>query len=282
MLGVIPSIVRAWKNTNSTAGCDWSAIRCFGSTGEASNEEEYLWLMGRAQYRPVIEYCGGTEIGGGFVSGSLLQAQALAAFSTPVMGCSLYIIGDDGYPIPQTEAGIGELALGPFMLGASNTLLNANHYDVYFKDMPSVNGTVLRRHGDMFERTCKGYYRAHGRADDTMNLGGIKVSSVEIERICNSVGDNVLETSAIGVPPPEGGPERLVIAVVFKDSEAEKADLSQLQKSFSSAVQKQINPLFKVYHVIALPSLPRTASNKVMRRVLRHQFSQVVDKESKL
>lgn len=27
----------------------------------------------------------------------------------------------------------------------------------------------------MFERTSRGYYHAHGRADDTMNLGGIKV-----------------------------------------------------------------------------------------------------------
>lgn len=38
---------------------------------------------------------------------------------------------------------------------------------------------VLRRHGDVFERNAVGYYRAHGRADDTMNLGGIKVSSAK-------------------------------------------------------------------------------------------------------
>lgn len=75
---------------------------CFGSTGEASNIDEYLWLMGRAHYKPVIEYCGGTEIGGGFVSGSLLQPQSLAAFSTPAMGCSLFILGDDGHPIVST------------------------------------------------------------------------------------------------------------------------------------------------------------------------------------
>lgn len=76
---------------------------CFGSTGEASNVEEYLWLMGRAHYKPIIEYCGGTEIGGGFVTGSLLQAQSLAAFSTPAMGCSLYILGNDGVPIVSTK-----------------------------------------------------------------------------------------------------------------------------------------------------------------------------------
>lgn len=84
------------------------------------------------------------------------------------------------------------------MLGASNALLNADHYGVYFKGMALWNGKVgipfsfiifgiseylqlrfssqvLRRHGDVFERTARGYYHAHGRADDTMNLGGIKV-----------------------------------------------------------------------------------------------------------
>ena len=76
---------------------------CFGSTGEASNVDEYLWLMGRANYKPVIEICGGTEIGGGFISGSLLQVQSLAAFSTPAMGCRLFILGNNGYPIVRTK-----------------------------------------------------------------------------------------------------------------------------------------------------------------------------------
>lgn len=281
MLGVIPSIVRIWKSANSTLGYDWSAIRCFASTGEASSVDEYLWLMGRAQYKPIIEYCGGTEIGGGFVSGSLLQPQSLAAFSTPAMGCSLFVLGDDGHPIPQNVPGMGELALGPLMFGASSTLLNADHYNVYFKGMPLWNGKILRRHGDVFERTSRGYYHAHGRADDTMNLGGIKVSSVEIERICNAVDSNVLETAAVGVPPPQGGPEQLVIAVVFKDSDDSTVDLDKLRISFNSAVQKKLNPLFRISHVVPCSSLPRTATNKVMRRVLRQQLSQQ-DQNSKL
>jgi hypothetical protein len=45
------------------------------------------------------------------------------------------------------------------------------------QDMASLKGTQtpLRRHGDEFERLPGGYYRALGRCDDTMNLGGIKV-----------------------------------------------------------------------------------------------------------
>ncbi|KAF3792031.1 putative acyl-activating enzyme 17 [Nymphaea thermarum] len=272
MLGVVPSIVRAWKNSNSVTGLDWSSV---SSTGEASNVDEYLWLMGRALYKPVIEYCGGTEIGGGFVSGSLVQPQSLAAFSTPAMGCKLYILGDDGNPLPQSVPAVGELALDPTMFGASTTLLNADHYKVYFEGMPIYNGKVLRRHGDEFERTVGGFYRAHGRADDTMNLGGIKVSSIEIERICNGVDDGVLETAAIGVPPLGGGPEQLVIAVVFKDANfSSEADLSSLKKAFNSSLQRKLNPLFRVSHIVVMPSLPRTASNKIMRRVLRQQLSQ--------
>lgn len=34
----------------------------------------------------------------------------------------------------------------------------------------------------MFERTSRGYYRAHGRADDTMNIGGIKVCIYSLMR----------------------------------------------------------------------------------------------------
>lgn len=275
MLGVVPSIVRAWKNSNCTADLDWSTIRCFSSSGEASSVDEYLWLMGRAHYRPVIEYCGGTEVGGGFVSGSLLQSQALAAFSTPAMGSSLFILDSNGIPLPQNTPAIGEIALFPRMLGASATLLNADHYDVYFRGMPHWKGTVLRRHGDVFERTSDGYYRAHGRADDTMNIGGIKVSSVEIERICDGVDEAILETAAIGVPPVGGGPEQLFVAVVFKGENLNSSEenLGRLKAAFNSALQKKLNPLFKVYVVVPVPSLPRTASNKVMRRVLKQEIS---------
>jgi acyl-coenzyme A synthetase/AMP-(fatty) acid ligase len=40
-------------------GLDWSCLRCYSSTGEASAPEDVLWLMARGGYKPVIEYCGG-------------------------------------------------------------------------------------------------------------------------------------------------------------------------------------------------------------------------------
>jgi acyl-coenzyme A synthetase/AMP-(fatty) acid ligase len=78
--------------------------RCFSSSREASSVDDYLWLMGRAGYKPVIEYCGGTKIGGGFVTGSMLQPQALSAFSTPAMGCYLFILDSSGNPLVSSSS----------------------------------------------------------------------------------------------------------------------------------------------------------------------------------
>ena len=71
------------------------------------------------------------------------------------------------------------------------------------------------RHGDQIERLPGGYYRAHGRVDDTMNLGGIKISSAEVERILNSV-PGVQETAAISVVRPPGDLKHLVIYAVVE------------------------------------------------------------------
>ncbi|RME23394.1 MAG: AMP-dependent synthetase, partial [Deltaproteobacteria bacterium] len=268
MLGVVPSLVRAWRARDATAGLDWSSIRCFSSTGEASRFDDMLWLMSRAGYRPVIEYCGGTEIGGGYITGSLLQPQAPACFSTPAVGAALLLIDDDGRFVD--DVGEGEVALVPPQLGSSNRLLNRDHFDVYFAGMPEgPDGRRLRRHGDRLARLPGGFYRAMGRMDDTMNLGGIKVSSAEIERACASAVE-LDACAAVAVPPPGGGPEQLVIFAV--PAAGAPTDPATLAAAFQQSIRAGLNPLFKVAAVHVRSSLPRTASGKVMRRVLRQQL----------
>jgi len=267
MLGVVPSLVRAWRSQGCLDGLDWSHIRCFSSTGEASNADDSLWLMARAGYKPIIEYCGGTEIGGGYVCGSMVQAQAPSTFSTPALGCDLVLLDDEGM-----NTNNGELALVAPMLGSSNRLLNRDHHQVYFDGMPAgPDGQVLRRHGDQMERLAGGYFRAHGRADDTMNLGGIKTSSKEIERLCDGL-PKVRETAAIAVAPQGGGPGRLVLFVVLEAGQ--QISEPDLKQAMQSTIRTRLNPLFKVHNVVIVDALPRTASNKVMRRVLRTNYSE--------
>ncbi|UCH83463.1 MAG: AMP-binding protein [Candidatus Latescibacterota bacterium] len=268
LLGVVPSLVKAWQNTGAADGLDWSSIRAFTSTGESSNPGDYLYLMSLAGYRPVIEYCGGTEIGGGYISGTVVQPASPSTFSTPAFGLDFCILGDDGTPAPS-----GELFIIPPSIGLSNQLLNRDHHAIYYRGTPTgPNGEVLRRHGDEFEALPGGYYRGQGRADDTMNLGGIKTSSKEIERVIDTV-PGVVESAAIAHDPPDGGPSRLVIfAVTALDPSGKPQRPRRLKVSMQRAIADRLNPLFKIHDVVTVESLPRTASNKVMRRLLRDQY----------
>ncbi|KAL9273165.1 putative CoA ligase CCL12 [Drosera capensis] len=173
---------------------------------------------------------------------------------------------------PDDQPCEGEMALSPIHMGASDRLLNADHEEIYFKGMPDYNGMRLRRHGDILKRTVGGYYHVLGRADDTMNLGGIKTSSVEIEHVCNRADESILETAAVSIAPVQGGPEQLVLFVVLK--QGYNLESEKLRTLLSKAIQRNLNPLFKVSFVKILPEFPRTASNKVLRRVLRDQIKQ--------
>jgi len=86
MLGVVPSIVKHWKASGCMEGLDWSPIKCFSSTGEVSNPTEMTYLMQLAGGKPVIEYCGGTEIGGGYVTSTVVQDNYPSTFSTQALG----------------------------------------------------------------------------------------------------------------------------------------------------------------------------------------------------
>ena len=263
MLGVVPSIVKSWIKTKCNENLDWNAIKCFSSTGEVSNPKEMEYLMQLANNKPVIEYCGGTEIGGGYVTSTMVQSNIASTFSTQTLGGEFVLLDENNKP-----SSTGELFLIPPIMGLSNSLINRNHHDVYFKDTPTYKGQKLRRHGDQLEQLKNGYYKAQGRVDDAMNLGGIKVSSVQIEAIINIL-DFIKESAAIAVSPKGGGPSLMVIYYVEKSN-----NLSNDERlvGANQIIKKKLNPLFKVFGLVKIDALPRTASGKIMRRKLRDMY----------
>jgi acetyl-CoA synthetase len=267
MLGVVPTLVALWRQSHCMEGLDWQHIKVFSSTGECSNADDMFYLMALAGYKPVIEYCGGTEIGGSYLTSTVIENNYPAVFTTAAFGLDLVLLDEEGKP-----ANNGEVALIPPSIGLSTTLLNAKHHDVYFKHMPTLAGKILRRHGDQARRLQNGYYCILGRMDDTMNLGGIKVSSAEIERALIGI-DAITETAAIAITPPNGGPSQLVIYATTASHLNKEKILQEMQMR----INQHLNPLFKIHDVVLTNELPKTASNKIMRRVLRKNYSAVVE-----
>jgi len=266
MLGLIPTIVKNWKLSGEFEGLTFPSIRVFSSTGECSNSSDYFWLMSLSGYKaPVIEYCGGTEIGGGYITGSVVQDAALTMFTTPALGSTFRILREDGQVIE--DAGEGETFIVPPALGSSQTLLNRDHYEVYFAECPTgLGGEVLRRHGDLIGLLPGGFYCALGRMDDTMNLGGIKISSAELERAALQ-SDDINEVAAVGVHGKGG--DRLVLFVVLLNKQK---PVEKIHQELQAIINKVLNPLFKISQVVVVSELPKTASNKVMRRTLRDNY----------
>ena len=302
MQGVIPSLVRTWRRDGAAEDIDMSSIRVFSSTGEPASRTDYLWLMSRTGYRaPMIEYLGGTEIGGGHLACTVLQPCSPAVFTTANLGVNVVILDETGKEVG--DGGTGELFLMPPALGMSQRLLNGDHDVVYYEGCAAgPRGEVLRRHGDHTQRLHQGGYRAQGRADDGMNLGGIKVSPLEIERIVDG-HPAVYESAAVAAQPDGEGVEKLVVYIVpeansgtagpdvddrvgsspIGHSDADSAavagsaaesglpalDPEALKPELQAMVSSGLNPLFKIYQVIVVDELPHTASGKLIRRTLR-------------
>jgi acetyl-CoA synthetase len=267
VLGTIPSLVRVWRSTQVVEAYNWP-VRVLSSTGEPSSADDYFYLMWLTGFRaPIIEYCGGTEIGGGYLTGSTAQPAAPATFTTPTLGTELRFRDEASGQLAPVQS--GEVFIVPPAIGLSQRLLNRDHHQEYYADMPSLpDGTLLRKHGDTYRVLGQlgdtTFYRSGGRTDDSMNLGGIKVSAVEIEKVLNR-HPAVQETAAVAVAPPDGGPEQLVVHYVA----ATEMPSDALQKELQKMLSTQLNPLFRIQRLVEQSLLPRTASNKLQRRLLR-------------
>lgn len=265
MLGVVPTLVSTWRQNQTMEAFDWSAIKVFSSTGECSNPTDMLYLMSLANYKPIIEYCGGTEIGGAYISSTVTMPNFPSLFSTPAFGNHFVLLDEH-----EHAASMGEVAIHPLCIGLSTVLLNGDHYDTYFTGMPKMpNGITYRRHSDYSKRLANHYYQMLGRTDDTMNLGGIKISAAEIERVIDHT-DGIEEAIAIALPSHESGPNQLIIVAVSHRA-LEKA---AVMKAMQQKINDFLNPLFRIHDIVFVDTIPRTASNKTMRRVLRDQLLQ--------
>ncbi|MCU0417016.1 MAG: AMP-binding protein [Cytophagaceae bacterium] len=264
-LGLIPSVVKQWLQHPKELFTDWS-VKYMSSTGEPSNKEDYIQLSERTSWEiPIIEYCGGTEIGGGYISSTILLPIAPGYFNSAVPGIHLSFIDTES----GLESASGSVFIQTPSLGLSQKLLNYSHAEEYYHHpYKDKNGRALRKHGDAFhshlyESTI--YYSSKGRSDDSMNLGGIKISCLEIETALIH-HPLIQDVAAIGMMPLSGGPEELHIVI-----QTDSIDLdwkSTLQKIISN----NLNPLFKIKAVHIWDTLPRTSSQKLQRKEIQKKL----------
>lgn len=261
-LGISPTLVRslAALGNQPLEGRNLSSLRILGSTGEPWNLEPYLWFFhqvggGRL---PIINYSGGTEIGGGILGCVTHRPIKPMGFNTAVPGMAATVLDAQGQPVVGQ---VGELAILAPWPGQTLGFWQApeRYLEAYWNRFEGV-----WVHGDWAEVDAQGHWTIQGRSDDTLKVAGKRVGPAEYESAAVE-HPAVREAAAIGVPHPVKGEGVVLFVVLNPGYEAGAETAGEVVNQVIQRLGKALKPetLFFV------PDLPKTRNAKVMRRVLR-------------
>ena len=200
---------------------------------------------------------GSSESGGAVfldVTKNANHEKRIAALGVPLEGVDIKTLDEDGKEFKSDPEHPGRMALRGSMQMSG------------YWNRPDLTAATLRDGwlltSDMIYITDDGYVYMLGRADDIINVGGEKVSPVEVE---NTAGQypNIAECACIGVPDPEGILGS--VPVMFVVPRSAKYSEEELKRFLSSKLEK-----FKVpISFVELVELPRNKMQKVDRKALK-------------
>ena len=118
--------------------------------------------------------------------------------------------------------------------------------------------------GDGARRDADGYYWITGRVDDVINVSGHRMGTAEVESALVA-HPKVAEAAVVGFPHDIKG--QGIYAYVTLNADEEPSE--ELRKELVAWVRKEIGPIASPDAIQWAPSLPKTRSGKIMRRILR-------------
>ncbi|OLB78367.1 MAG: acyl-CoA synthetase [Alphaproteobacteria bacterium 13_2_20CM_2_64_7] len=183
--------------------------------------------------------------------------------------------GSMGRPLPGTEIAVLDPENRPAMVGQPGRLMirlpNPQAMIGYWKDPELSQAAIVRRDGDEWINSGDivkvdedGYVFYLGRSDDVINSAGYRIGPVEVE---NAVIEHmaVQECAVVGSPDVERG--EIVKAFVVLRPGILGSDL--LAKEIQEHVKRVTAPYKYPRKIEFVDGLPKTATGKIQRRVLR-------------
>ena len=238
------------------------SLRILGSVGEPINPEAWDWyykVVG-SEKCPVVDTWWQTETGGILIS-PLPGATDLKPGSAtkPFFGISPALVDNEGKKLEGVAE--GNLVLETSWPGQMRTVYgdHMRFAETYFSTFNDVYFT-----GDGAKRDADGYWWITGRVDDVINVSGHRMGTAEVESALVS-NINVAESAVVGYPHDIKG-QGIYAYVTLTDNTSPSEGL---KKELVNWVRKEIGPIATPDLIQWAPSLPKTRSGKIMRRILR-------------
>ena len=251
---------------------DLSSLRLLGTVGEPINPEAWIWyneVIGKGKC-PIVDTWWQTETGGIMITtlpGALATKPGSAG--KPFFGVEPAILRNDGTQADVNEGGCLTITKPwPGMLrGTYGDKKNELIKKVYFSMFP---GKYFAGDGCRIDED--GYYWLLGRIDDVINVSAHRFATAEIESALVS-NEHVAESAVVGFPHDTKG--QGIYCFVTLNSDTDPSD--ELRKTLVQHVRTEISPIATPDKIHFTPSLPKTRSGKIMRRVLRKIAENKVD-----
>ena len=259
-----PTAIRALmrEGEEPVKRCSRKTLRLLGTVGEPINPEAWEWyhrVVGDGRC-PVVDTWWQTETGGILITplpGAIAQKPGSA--TKPYFGVRPGIVDGDGNLL-EGEA-TGNLVLLDSWPGQMRTVFGDHQrfVETYFSQFPGKYFT-----GDGARRDADGYYWITGRVDDVINVSGHRMGTAEIESALVA-HPKVAEAAVVGFPHDVKGQGIYAYVTLV----AGKSPTDELRKELVDWVRREIGPIASPDFIQWAPSLPKTRSGKIMRRILR-------------
>ena len=238
------------------------SLRLLGSVGEPINPEAWEWyhrVVGDDRC-PIVDTWWQTETGGIMIT-PLPGATKLKPGSAtrPFFGIKPEIVDADGKPLEGACS--GNLCIADSWPGQMRSVYGDHERfeQTYFSTYKGKYFT-----GDGCRRDQDSYYWITGRVDDVINVAGHRLGTAEVESALVA-HDKVSEAAVVGYPHDIKG-QGIYAYVTLMAGEKPSEDL---RKELVQWVRKEIGPIASPDLIQFAPSLPKTRSGKIMRRILR-------------
>ncbi|MBM3108602.1 acetate--CoA ligase [Pseudomonas arcuscaelestis] len=238
------------------------SLRLLGSVGEPINPEAWIWYFNAVgeQRCPIVDTWWQTETGGIMITPLVGTRRVKPGCATqPMFGVQPVLLDDKGKLIDGPGSGL--LAIKASWPGQIRSVYGDHQrmIDTYFKPLPGYYFT-----GDGARRDEDGDLWITGRVDDVINVSGHRIGTAEVESAL-VLHDAIAEAAVVGYPHDLKG--QGIYAFVTPMNGVDPDDT--LKQELLTLVSKEIGSFAKPDLIQWAPTLPKTRSGKIMRRILR-------------
>ena len=238
---------------------DLSSLRILGTVGEPINPEAWIWYHRVTGGKlPIMDTWWQTETGMILVTPLPCTKQKPGSAARPFLGVEADVVDREGKSLPPNAGGFA-VVKGPWPAMMRTIYKDPERYKVYWNTIPGCYTA-----GDVCRKDEDGYFFFMGRADDVIKVAGNRIGTAEVESALVS-HQSVAEAAVIGKPHKTAG-ESIKAFVILKQGVKESSELIQTLKDH---VKHELGKIAVPREIEIVPSLPKTRSGKIMRRVLK-------------